>query len=221
MATQVSQFSAQDEHARNLVCCVVGRRPSWLRTALLASVAFATAAHAQTPIDARWLDTPASGDFNSARNWSGNAVPTGTATFNASSRQNIGFSQTTFLGGISVTAGAGAYTFNNSTDGNFVTFNGAGLQAANGASITFNNAGILTFAGGSTAGNSVLTNGGFVVFSGGSNAGSATAATSGSSIPARPQTRQSRIASATCCSLGRPARAMPPSYRGVATLLLC
>jgi len=35
-----------------------------------------------------------------------NAVPTGTATFNASSQRIVGFSQGTALGGISLTAGA-------------------------------------------------------------------------------------------------------------------
>jgi autotransporter-associated beta strand protein len=178
MARQAFRFTAQDGRKQSLVrcafvCCALGRRSSWLRAALLASVAFTTAAHAQ-PVDATWLEKPASGDFNTAGNWGGSAVPTGTATFNASSQQNIGFSQTTTLGGVSVTAGAGAYTF--STNRNFVTFNSAGLNAANGASISFNNAGgVLTFLGGSTAGNSVLTNGdvGMLQFLDGSSAGNA------------------------------------------------
>ena len=171
MARQAFRFAAQDGRKQSLVRCVVGRRPSWLRAALLASVALVTAAHAQ---NATWLPNPASGDFNTDGNWSGNAVPSGTATFNASSQRDIGFSSpNTTLGGISVTAGAEAYTFN--TNGNFVTFNGAGLNAANGASIKFNNVDGLTFAGSSTAGNSVLTNSGSgrFVFSDGSNAGSA------------------------------------------------
>jgi len=179
MARQAFRFTAQDGRTRSLVrcalvCCALGRRPSWLRAALLASVAFTTAAHAQD-VDGTWRETPASGDFNTAGNWDGNAVPTGTgtATFNTSSRQVVGFSRETTLGGISVTPGAGAYTFNNNTDGNNVLFNGAGLNAANGASITFNNMGGLGFFGGSTAGNSVLTNGGFLSFFDGSSAGSA------------------------------------------------
>jgi autotransporter-associated beta strand protein len=149
------------------------RRSLGLRAALLASVALATAAHAQQ--DATWLEKPASGDFNSAGNWTGNAVPTGTATFNASSRTDIGFSQTTTtLGGISLMPFAGAYTFN-TTGANIVSFNGTGLSAADGASITFNNgAGILLFGGGSTAGNSLLKNAaGGIVFREGSSAGSA------------------------------------------------
>jgi hypothetical protein len=160
MARQAFRFTAQDGRTRSFVRCVVGRRPSWLRVALLASVAFATAAHAQQ--DATWLANPASGIFNSAGNWDGNAVPTGNATFNASSQRDIGFSRSTQLGGISVTAGAGAYTFTPFTD---VLFDGAGLNAANGASITFNvkNGGaLLSFGGNSTAGNSLLTNSGFV-----------------------------------------------------------
>ncbi len=176
MIRQVSRSSTQHGPARGLVCCVVGRRPSrwpssWLRAALLASVALATAAHAQ---DATWLASPASGDFNTRGNWSTNAVPTGTATFNASSQRDIGFSLFTTLGGISVTTGAGAYTFN--TGSGTVAFNGAGLNAANGASITFNiaNSGaVLFFNGNSTAGNSLLTNSGFVAFNNSSSAGTA------------------------------------------------
>jgi autotransporter-associated beta strand protein len=169
MTRQAARFSAQDGRTRSLVCCVRGRRASWLRAALLASVAFTTAAHAQ---NATWLANPASGDFNTAGNWSTNAVPTGTATFNASNQRIVGFSQDTALGGISVTTGNGAYTFNNSSS--FVTFNGAGLNAANGASITFNNARAqLNFEGNSTAGNSLLTNSGTVVFGGSSSAGTA------------------------------------------------
>jgi hypothetical protein len=137
MARQAFRFTAQDGRKQSLVRCVVGRRPSWLSAALLASVALATAAHAQTT-DGTWLGT-VTGDFNTTGNWSTNAVPTGTATFNASSQRVVGFSQDTTLGGISLTAGAGAYTFNNSN--NLVQLDGAGLNAANGASITVNNVG--------------------------------------------------------------------------------
>src|SRR5262245_24519815 len=163
MIRQVSRFSAQDGRTRSLVCRVVGRRPSWLRAALLASVALATGAHAQTPIDATWLTIPPTNDFNTAGNWSGNAVPTGTATFDASSQRDIAFSLATTLGGISVTTGAGAYTL---TANASVRFNGTGLSAADGASITFNtgNGGSLAFFGASTAGNSLLNNASSIVF---------------------------------------------------------
>jgi autotransporter-associated beta strand protein len=179
MTRQIPRSLAQDGHSRSLVCCIVGRRRSWLRAALLASVALATAAHAQ---DAIWRPDPPTSDFNTATNWVNSVLPgvLGTATFNASNQTQISFSQTTTLGGISVTTGSAsepdlhAYIFQ--TNGNSVTFNGAGLNAANGASITFNNTGAtLTFAAGSTAGNSMLTNGtgGQLFFFDKSSAGSA------------------------------------------------
>src|SRR5947209_5683232 len=159
MIGHVPRFSTQDGRTRSLVCCVAGRRPSWLRAALLASVALATAAHAQ---DATWRENPKSGDFNTPDNWNGNALPglLGTAIFNASSQRDIGFSRDTTLGGISLTAGAGAYTFNNSN--NTIILIGVGLNVANGASITVNNTsnGGFFFTQGSTAGNSVLNNSG-------------------------------------------------------------
>jgi autotransporter-associated beta strand protein len=181
MAWWVVRFSAQGERRRGLACRVVcgvgGRRPSGLRAALLASVALATAAHAQTDVSATWLANPASGDFNSASNWSGNAVPTGptgTATFNASSQRDIGFSRDTLLGGISVTAGAGDYTFSNPL-GLGVSVLGSGFGVVGGTSITFRNSGALVFDG-STAANSglvKLVNDGVLQFSGGGSSGRA------------------------------------------------
>jgi acetyltransferase-like isoleucine patch superfamily enzyme len=149
------------------------RRRARLHALLLATSALASAvlsiAIARAD-DAVWRDNAASGDFNTATNWSGNTVPDGsTATFGASIQQNISFSQNTTLDGISLLLGAGNYTFTNVHD---VAFDGAGLSAGNGASITFNNTvdtngiGILTFINSSTAGFATInnTNGGLLGF---------------------------------------------------------
>ncbi len=87
--------------------------------------------------DATWLRNPATSDFNTGSNWSGGVVPGGTATFNASSLRNIDFSQSTTLGGISLTASAGNYSFNLGGSGRTVVISGIGLNAADGASMTF------------------------------------------------------------------------------------
>src|SRR5262249_52441442 len=97
---------------RRSVAGASGRQRPWWRGALLATsalafVALAAPAHAQTT-DATWLPNPASGDFNAGSNWSSGVVPNGTATFNASSQRDVSFSGQTILGGISLTAGAGA-----------------------------------------------------------------------------------------------------------------
>jgi hypothetical protein len=61
-------------------------------TSALASAVLTTTAHAG---DAAWNPQNNSGNFNDGANWVGNAVPDGTATFNASSQQTISFSQET------------------------------------------------------------------------------------------------------------------------------
>src|SRR5437667_10076604 len=102
-------------------------------------------------------------------NWVGNAVPDGTATFNASSQQTISFSQETTLGGISLVLGAGNYTFNNVNNTQLITFTGAGLVADTGASITFNNGnGLLAFSNSRRAGNATITSSNGIFFNGSS-----------------------------------------------------
>src|SRR5262249_54997400 len=138
---QLSHSIAQDACLRGPVAFASGKQRLWRHVALLATsalafVALATVAHAQ---DATWLPNPATHDFNTGSNWSGGAVPNGTATFNASSQRDIRFSQNAFLGGISLTAGAGAYTFTNDLFNQTISLNGIGLKAADGASLTFTN----------------------------------------------------------------------------------
>jgi autotransporter-associated beta strand protein len=151
-----------------------------LASSALVSAALSTAvAHAG---DATWLAAPADGNFNNAANWNG-GVPDGTATFNASDTRAITFNDfTTVVGGIAVTSGAGAYAFD--TNGNNVTFTGAGLSVGNGASLTFTNSGGATeFRGKSTAGQAQISiTGGSVYFAEGSSADHAQIAVSGDAL---------------------------------------
>ena len=88
-----------------------------LRAALLASSALVAApAVAQ---DATWQAAPtvagplaATFDFNAVANWTPASVPTGTASFGATTGPNLSFSAaSTVLGGFTFNAGAPAYTF--------------------------------------------------------------------------------------------------------------
>jgi autotransporter-associated beta strand protein len=161
------------------------RQPSRLHALLLAtsalvSAALTTAAHAT---DATWLANPASGDFNTATNWNGNAVPDGTAFFNTrSSQRDITFSsENTTLGGIRITAVpvTADYTFTNDAT-HTVTLNGIGLTHDNAPSLTFNNNGTLNFQNKSSAGNADINNKNFLTFDNGSSAAGSTITNSSS-----------------------------------------
>ena len=177
MSPQASHSSHQTATPR------AARRRASLRAVLLATSALAsaampiTAAHAD-PVDATWLATqPDDGDpgnFNNADHWTavpnGAQFPDGTATFNANKIHDITFNDTTTVGGITVTSGAGDYTFD--TQGNNVTFTGAGLSVGSGASLKFTVSGGTTeFAGRSTAGQAQISiTSGSVLFQDGSSA---------------------------------------------------
>jgi autotransporter-associated beta strand protein len=128
-----------------------------LATSALASAALPiTVAHAD-PGDATW--NPGNADFNADANWTGTpdkTTPAGIATFNASSQQNITFTQATTLGGITVTSDARDYAFTTNNVG--LTFTGAGLSVGSGASLTLNVSGQIPvdFTGSSTAGNATI-----------------------------------------------------------------
>lgn len=108
-----------------------------LATSALASAALSTTAVRAADGDATWLATqPDDGDkgnFNNVSHWD-STVPTGTATFNASSSQQITFGQDTTLGAISATSGAGDYRFD--VGATTLTFTGLGIVVADGASVT-------------------------------------------------------------------------------------
>src|SRR5262245_2651947 len=81
-----------------------------LTTAAAVAVALLAAmpAYAQ---DATWSQTPGSGNFNTAANWTPATVPTGTAFFGASTTTSLSFSANTTVGRFTFNAGAPAYTF--------------------------------------------------------------------------------------------------------------
>jgi hypothetical protein len=88
------------------------RRASRLRIMLLATSALAalpiTAAHAG---DATWSAAPADGFFNNAANWDPGVPILGAATFGTSNIRDITVSQNNSLGGMTLNADAGDYTF--------------------------------------------------------------------------------------------------------------
>jgi len=63
-------------------------------------------------------------------------VPDGNATFKCKNIQDVRFTLPTTLGGITVTSGAGAYTFTTNQVGPH--FSGDGLSVQSGASLTLN-----------------------------------------------------------------------------------
>jgi len=177
MRPQASHLSALTDSRR-----AAPRRRSRLRAILLATSALASAALPATvahAADATWLTTQPSndndtGNFHNAQHWD-NGVPDGNATFNASNIQDVTFTLPTTLGGITVTSGAGAYTFTTNQVG--LTFSGDGLSVQSGASLTLNvNAPVpVSFTGNSTAGQAQINinaSGADVQFSGTSKAGS-------------------------------------------------
>jgi hypothetical protein len=126
--------------------------------------------HAQ---DATWLAAPASGDFNTAANWSPASIPTGTALFGASNVTNIALSADTTVSGWTFKPGASAYTITNPTL-NSLTFNGAGIAVSGGSVNLVNNiGGLLFFYGGSSAGSATVSNSGSINMLGASTGGTA------------------------------------------------
>ncbi|MGO4712232.1 hypothetical protein [Bradyrhizobium sp. 2TAF24] len=129
-----------------------------LRAALLAATAPVWASLPAAAQDATWLAAPVSGVYDSFRNWSGGAVPSGTATFGASHITSLSIpsndeANRTNVGGWTFNAGAGNYTFAN---GQLLNFNGAGI-AINGGSATILNGVSVNFRNSSTAGSAAIT----------------------------------------------------------------
>ncbi len=196
MTPQASHLSAHTDSRR-----AAPRRSSRLRAILLATSALASVALPATLAyagDATW--TPGSTDFNIGDNWTGTPDKTvpiaGTATFNASSQRAIVFTESTSVGGMTVTSGAGDYTFD--TNNQNLTFTGAGLSVQGGASLTLNNSffALTTFSGNSSAGASTITNDGTLLFNEESKAevrASSTTMPSFSAIRVGPRTRRSSI----------------------------
>jgi autotransporter-associated beta strand protein len=161
-----------------------GRALSRLSVGLAASACAATAL-AQ---DATWNSNPPNNVWNSAGNWTPMIVPTGTATFDASTVTSIGFSNpgtTTSIGTLQFNVGAPAYGFsipsNVGPQQVLVRVTGAGVINNSAARPTFATSpgfslifpGSLVFANSSTAGNAVINNSGSLGFLDTSTAGNA------------------------------------------------
>lgn len=137
----------------------------------VALVAFATGAGAQ---DATWLATPISNDYNSGANWSGGAVPTGIASFGASSQTNLQLTAPTALGAWVFNPGASDYTFTTVFIPNnpVLSFVGAGI-VINGGGATITSETQLQFFNNSSAGTATINANSNLLFFNSSTAGAA------------------------------------------------
>ena len=133
------------------------------------------AAPAALAQDATWLTTPASGDFNTAANWTPGGVPFGFATFGNSSVTTLTFSGNRNIGGGFIfNSGAPAYTFD-LVSGFGLQFQTDGIinNSANAPTFNVSNSPLI-FNDSSTAGNAIINlNAGSVQFLGNSTAGTA------------------------------------------------
>lgn len=137
-----------------------------LRAAALAAVALLSFSltHAATAASATWLQNPASGDWNSASNWTPMTVPNGpndTATFSTTNQPNVFLSANTEVNGIVFTPGANQYSMTNGS-AFALTLSGTGITNSSGTSQTFfisnvqNGLGGLVFMNAANAGNQIV-----------------------------------------------------------------
>ena len=123
------------------------------------------AAHAQT-----YTGAANDGNFNNAANWSGNAVPTATASFATATPTTITINGAV-VDAFQFNVGASAYTFNIT---NPFEFQGLGIENNSNNVQTLVNSDNLLFINSSSAGNATIANTGAAFFQGNSSAGSAT-----------------------------------------------
>ena len=122
---------------------------------LLGSAVLAAAPVAVHAQDATWLANPVSNQFNTPGNWTA-GVPTGTATFGASTTTSISLAPGgVTVGGFQFDAGAPAYSFAGTSG---LTFNGTGIvnDSSNAPTISMTGANI-TFTNAASGGNAQLT----------------------------------------------------------------
>jgi len=121
---------------------------------------------------ATWQSNPATGDWNTAANWTPATVPNGlsdVATFAVSSQTQVNVSSSITLSGIVFQPNASAFTITTSSSFASILINGAGVT--NNAAIAQNfiigavgrDQGELDFAGSATAGNAIYTESGSAV----------------------------------------------------------
>ena len=104
--------------------------------------------------NATWQTNPGSGDFYDPNNWSPASVPTGTATFGASSTTALTLGSSGTFGGWTLNAGASNYTFDVAASTS-QDFTGAGI-VINGGSARILNSGSVSFTNASTAGGATI-----------------------------------------------------------------
>jgi autotransporter-associated beta strand protein len=148
-----------------------------------------------------WLTVPFNNNWNSGFNWSGNNVPTVTASFGTSSITSISLiSSSATVNNIVFNSGASAYTISSAQGGSYtLTINGAGITNNSGVMQNFvsptdgsGNHGIIQFSNSATAGSNItITNNGATIssgsgaqtfFTGNSSAGNATIINNGNSV---------------------------------------
>lgn len=125
--------------------------------------------------NATWKKHPSSGDYDVGSNWSGGAVPDGTAFFGKSDTTSLSFSVTTTIGGWTFKDIASNYSFTIPLLGlpfDGLDFVGAGI-VVKGGSASITNSENLKFHNASTAGSAHIVNHGNVSFYNLSTAGSA------------------------------------------------
>jgi hypothetical protein len=134
---------------------------------------------------ATWKSSPATGDWNTATNWTPQTVPNGpsdVATFATSSTTAVSVSAATEVNGITFDSGASAYTISVPPNNGAFGLNITGVGVTNNSSITQKIAsdqlfGIIRFFNSATAGSSTsyaITNGAQMQFNDASTAGSGT-----------------------------------------------
>ncbi len=130
-------------------------------------------------VDGQWLNVPGSTDWNTGANWSSNpSVPTGTATFDATTLPNLTFSADTSINQLLFTLAAPSYTID--ILGFTFNINGVGVINNSPNPQTVNIAtGALTFNNGATSSNAAIFNVDTVNFNNTSNAGTSTISNTG------------------------------------------
>jgi autotransporter-associated beta strand protein len=123
--------------------------------------------------NAAWKSNPGSNDFNTGANWSGGAVPTGTASFGTSNTTDLSLSANATLGTLNYQSGGSSYTID--IGSNVLRLTGAGIVNNSGQVQTLSmNGGLLVFKNGASAGDAAINvNSGLVAFDNSSNAGTA------------------------------------------------
>jgi autotransporter-associated beta strand protein len=139
---------------------------------------------------ATWKASPATGDWNTAANWTPNTVPNGpsdTATFASSNKTGVSISANTEVNTIVFNAGASAFTITVSPTNSQLTISGVGITNNSGIAQNFAitsqvpPVAAIVFTNSATAGSGTFftTNSGFVAFNDASTAGNGTFTTSG------------------------------------------